>query len=186
MTGVQTCALPICAPVGGRAACLAGSCSEATLAQIARAEGAMPVLRLDTDGLICGAQEVQRALAWASQHLEQGPVLLASSATPDQVAAVQARHGRSESGNAIEQAMAGIAAGLLDRGVRRLIVAGGETAGAVVDRLAIPAFLVGPEIAPGVPVLRAIGATPGEMLLTLKSGNFGGPDFFVDALRLMP
>jgi 3-dehydrotetronate 4-kinase len=174
------------APVGGRAACLAGSCSQATLAQIERAERAMPVLRLDTDGLICGVQEVQRALAWAGQHLEQGPVLLASSATPDQVAAVQARHGRSESGHAIEQAMARIAAGLLDRGVRRLVVAGGETAGAVVDRLAIPAFLVGPEIAPGVPVLRAIGAKSDEMLLTLKSGNFGAPDFFMDALRLMP
>jgi 3-dehydrotetronate 4-kinase len=181
-----TAAAAIGAPVGGRAACLAGSCSQATLAQIARAEGEMPVLRLDADGLICRAQEVRRAIAWASQHLEQGPVLLACSATPDQVAAVQARHGRSESGHAIEQAMAGIATGLLDRGVRRLIVAGGETAGAVVDRLAIPAFLVGPEIAPGVPVLRAIGATPGEMLLTLKSGNFGGPDFFMDALRLMP
>jgi len=174
------------APVGGRAACLSGSCSQVTLAQIECAERTMPVLRLDTDGLICGAQEVQRALAWADQLLEQGPVLLASSAAPDQVATVQARHGRSESGHAIEQAMARIAAGLLDRGVRRLIVAGGETAGAVVDRLDIPAFLVGPEIAPGVPVLRAIGAKPGEMLLTLKSGNFGGPDFFMDALRLMP
>jgi uncharacterized protein YgbK (DUF1537 family) len=181
-----TAAAAATAPIGGRAACLAGSCSQATLAQIERAERTMPVLKLDSDGLICGAQEVQRALAWADQHLEQGPVLLASSAAPDQVATVQARHGRSESGHAIEQAMARIAAGLLDRGVRRLIVAGGETAGAVVDRLAIPAFLVGPEIAPGVPVLRAIGAKPGEMLLTLKSGNFGVPDFFIDALRLMP
>jgi 3-dehydrotetronate 4-kinase len=186
VTAAPAATAAIGAPGGGRAACLAGSCSQATLEQVKRAERAMPVLRLDTDGLICGAQEVQRALAWASQHLERGPVLLASSATPDQVAAVQARHGRSESGHAIEQAMARIAAGLLDRGVRRLIVAGGETAGAVVDRLAIPAFLVGSEIAPGVPVLHAIGANSGEMLLTLKSGNFGGPDFFMDALRLMP
>jgi 3-dehydrotetronate 4-kinase len=186
VTAAAAATAAIGAPVGGRAACLAGSCSQATLAQIERAERTMPVLRLDTDALICGAQEVQRALAWADQHLEQGPVLIASSAAPDQVATVQARHGRSESGHAIEEAIARIAAGLLDRGVRRLVVAGGETAGAVVDRLAIPAFLVGPEIAPGVPVLRAIDAKPGEMLLALKSGNFGGPDFFVDALRLMP
>jgi 3-dehydrotetronate 4-kinase len=186
VTAAAAATAAIGAPVGGRAACLAGSCSQATLAQIARAGRTMPVLRLDTDPLICGAQEVQRALAWADQHLAQGPVLLASSAAPDQVATVQARHGRSESGHAIEEAIARIAAGLLDRGVRRLVVAGGETAGAVVDRLAIPAFLVGPEIAPGVPVLRAIDAKPGEMLLALKSGNFGGPDFFVDALRLMP
>ena len=173
------------APVGGRTACLAGSCSQATLAQIERAERAMPVLRLDPDGLVCGPQEVQRALAWASEHLDQGPILLASSAAPDRVAAVQARHGRAAAGHAIEQAMATIAAGLLDRGARRLVIAGGETAGAVVDRLAIPAFLVGPEIAAGVPVLRTIGAKPNEMVLALKSGNFGGPDFFMDALRLM-
>jgi 3-dehydrotetronate 4-kinase len=173
------------APVGGRAACLAGSCSQATLTQIERAEQAMPVLRLDPDGLVDGPQEVQRALAWASERLDRGPILLASSTVPDRVAAVQARHGRAETGHAIEQAMATIASGLLDRGARRLVIAGGETAGAVVDRLAIPAFLVGPEIAAGVPVLRTIGAKPAEMVLALKSGNFGGPDFFMDALRLM-
>jgi len=173
------------APVGGRVACLAGSCSQATLTQIERAERAMPVLRLDPDGLVDRPQEVQRALAWAGEHLDRGPILLASSAAPDRVAAVQARHGRAETGHAIEQAMATIASGLLDRGARRLVIAGGETAGAVVDRLAIPAFLVGPEIAAGVPVLRTIGAKPAEMVLVLKSGNFGGPDFFMDALRLM-
>jgi 3-dehydrotetronate 4-kinase len=173
------------APVGGRAACLAGSCSQATLTQIERAEQAMPVLRLDPDGLVGGPQEVERALAWARERLDRGPILLASSAAPDRVAAVQARHGRAETGHAIEQAMATIASGLLDRGARRLVIAGGETAGAVVDRLAIPAFLVGPEIAAGVPVLRTIGAKPAEMVLALKSGNFGGPDFFMDALRLM-
>ena len=70
-------------------------------------------------------------------------------------------------------------------GVRRLVVAGGETSGAVVDRLKIPAFLVGAEIAAGVPVLRAVGASDGNMLLALKSGNFGGPEFFSDALALM-
>ena len=70
-------------------------------------------------------------------------------------------------------------------GVRRLVVAGGETSGAVVDRLRIPGFLVGAEIAAGVPVLRAVGADKGEMLLALKSGNFGGPEFFSDALKLM-
>ena len=70
-------------------------------------------------------------------------------------------------------------------GVRRLVVAGGETSGAVVDRLGIPGFLVGAEIAAGVPVLRAVGAAKGEMLLALKSGNFGGTEFFSDALKLM-
>ncbi len=173
------------APVGGPAACLAGSCSQATLRQIAAAESAMPVLHLDPDQVVAGEDEARRALAWARDRLNDGPVLIASSSTPAEVAALQARHGRDSAGHAIEQAMADIAEGLVQSGVRRLVVAGGETSGAVVDRLGIPGFLVGAEIAAGVPVLRAVGARDGAMLLALKSGNFGGPEFFSDALKLM-
>ncbi|MGY3474632.1 3-oxo-tetronate kinase [Bradyrhizobium ottawaense] len=170
--------------VGGPAACLAGSCSQATLQQIANAERVMPVLHLDPDRIITGGDEARRALDWARPRLAEGPVLIASSATPDQVAALQARHGRDAAGHAIEQTMADIAESLVKSGVRRLIVAGGETSGAVVDRLKIPGFLVGVEIAAGVPVLHAVGAQA-DMLLALKSGNFGGAEFFSDALRLM-
>ena len=172
-------------PVGGAAACLAGSCSQATLGQIAEAEARMPVLRLDPEALVAGPDEASRAVGWAVPKLAGGPVLIASSGTPEQVAVVQQRHGREAAGHAIEQAMAGIAERLVAAGVRRLVVAGGETSGAVVDRLAIPGFLVGAEIAPGVPVLRAVAARQGEMLLALKSGNFGGSAFFSDALCLM-
>ncbi|WP_441228623.1 3-oxo-tetronate kinase [Tardiphaga sp. 20_F10_N6_6] len=172
-------------PVGGAAACLAGSCSQATLQQIARAELVMPVLHLDPEQVIAGGAEVQRALGWAKERLGKGPVLIASSSTPDQVTALQKRHGRDPAGHAIEQAMADLAEGLVRAGVQRLVVAGGETSGAVVDRLAIPGFLVGAEIAAGVPVLRAVGAAERQMLLALKSGNFGGPAFFEDALSLM-
>jgi uncharacterized protein YgbK (DUF1537 family) len=173
------------APVGGPAACLAGSCSQATLQQIANAEKTMPVLHLDPDRVVAGKEEARRALAWASERIGQGPVLIASSSTPDEVVALQSRHGRDAAGHAIEQAMADLAEGLVATGVRRLVVAGGETSGAVVDRLKIPGFLVGAEIAAGVPVLRAVGTDSGEMLLALKSGNFGGPEFFSHALRLM-
>lgn len=173
------------AAVGGSAACLAGSCSQATLRQIANAERVMPVLHLDPDRILTGANEVQHALDWARPRLAEGPVLIASSSTPDQVAALQARHGRDAAGHGIEQAMAEIAEDLVRSGVRRLVVAGGETSGAVVDRLSIPGFLVGAEIAAGVPVLRAVAAKAGDMLLALKSGNFGGPEFFSDALGLM-
>ena len=172
------------AAVGGAAACLAGSCSQATLRQIASAEKVMPVLHLDPDRILTGGGEAQRALDWARPRLAEGPVLIASSSTPDQVAALQARHGRDAAGHAIEQTMADIAQGLVKSGVRRLVVAGGETSGAVVDRLKIPGFLVGVEIAAGVPVLRAVGVE-GDMLLALKSGNFGGAEFFSDALGLM-
>ena len=170
-------------PVGGPAACLAGSCSQATLQQIANAEKIMPVLHLDPERVVAGREEAGRALAWAAERISNGPVLIASSSTPDEVAALQLRHGRNATGHAIEQAMADIAEGLVQSGVRRLVVAGGETSGAVVDRLGIPGFLVGVEIAAGVPVLRTVGAASGEMSLALKSGNFGGPEFFSDALQ---
>lgn len=173
------------AAVGGPAACLAGSCSQATLQQIANAEKVMPVLHLDPERVVTGKDEAQRALAWAKDRIGDGPILIASSVTPDEVAALQSRHGRDAAGHAIEQAMADIAEGLVRAGVRRLVVAGGETSGAVVDRLRIPGFLVGAEIAAGVPVLRAVGINSGDMLLALKSGNFGGPEFFSDALALM-
>jgi uncharacterized protein YgbK (DUF1537 family) len=143
------------------------------------------VLHLNPEQAVQGKDEVRRALAWARERLEKSPILIASSATPEHVAALQARHGRDAAGHAIEQAMADIAEGLVQAGVRRLVVAGGETSGAVVDRLQIPGFLVGEEIAAGVPMLRAVGARHGAMLLALKSGNFGGPEFFSDALRLM-
>jgi len=173
------------AAIGGPAACLAGSCSQATLQQIANAEKSMPVLHLDPDRVVTGTDEARRAMAWAVERLGSGPILIASSSTPDEVAALQSRHGRNAAGHAVEQAMADIAEGLVKAGVRRLVVAGGETSGAVVDRLRIPGFLVGAEIAAGVPVLRAVGARSGDMLLALKSGNFGGPEFFSDALKLM-
>jgi 3-dehydrotetronate 4-kinase len=155
------------------------------LQQIANAESEMPVLHLDPEQIVAGKAEAQRALGWAKERLGDTPFLIASSSNPDQVAALQSRHGRDAAGHAIEQAMADIAEGLVQSGVRRLVVAGGETSGAVVDRLRIPGFLVGAEIAAGVPVLRAVGAKEGEMLLALKSGNFGGPQFFSDALKLM-
>jgi uncharacterized protein YgbK (DUF1537 family) len=172
-------------PVGGLAAIVAGSCSKATLEQLAAIEAALPVRRLDPERLLSGPEEVADAIAWAADRLHQGPVAIAASAPPDVVARVQARHGREAAGHAVEAATSTIAAELVRLGVRRLIVAGGETSGAAVDRLGIPAFLVGPEIAPGVPVLRSVGNPQGEMLMALKSGNFGGRDFFQNALKIM-
>ncbi|WP_336488055.1 3-oxo-tetronate kinase [Methylobacterium nigriterrae] len=171
------------AGVGGHTACLAGSCSQATLGQIEAAEAVMPVLRLDPERILSDRTAIGAAIEWAAARLGDGPVLLATSGTPEAVRALQARHGGAEAGHAIEAANAAIAAGLVARGVRRLVVAGGETSGAVVDHLGLRAFLVGPEIAAGVPVLRTAGSEP--MLLALKSGNFGGRDFFARALDLM-
>jgi uncharacterized protein YgbK (DUF1537 family) len=172
-------------PVGGHAACLAGSCSQATLGQVAAAEAHMPVLRLDAGRLLSEPDAVvAEVLAFAQERLASGPVLIASSAEPEAVRALQAEHGSGTAGHAVEAALSAIAEGLVAAGVRRLVIAGGETSGACVDRLGLRAFLVGPEIAPGVPVLRTAGR-PEPMLLALKSGNFGGPDFFARALDMM-
>lgn len=170
------------AAAGGRSAVIAGSCSARTLEQIEAAERQMPVLRLDPLRIVAGEGAVEEALDFARQRLGTGPVLIASSGSPASVAALQNQHGRHEAGQAIENALAQIAIGLVDAGVRRLVVAGGETSGAVVDRLAIGAFEVGDELAPGVPMLRTIGHPGGELMMALKSGNFGGMNFFADAL----
>jgi uncharacterized protein YgbK (DUF1537 family) len=145
----------------------------------------MPVLRLDSEKLIAGSDEIAAALAWAGERISAGPIAIAASASPETVSRLQSQYGREASGHAIEAATSTIAAELVARGVRRLVVAGGETSGAVVDRLAIPAFLIGPEIAAGVPVLRTVGSAQGDMLMALKSGNFGGKDFFATALTMM-
>ena len=170
--------------VGGSAAILAGSCSQATLEQIKTVEREIPVLRLSSEALIEGAGETERALNWAKERIASGPIVIASSEEPEHVAALQARYGRDKSGHAIESALAEIASGLVVSGVRRLVVAGGETSGAAVDRLGVAAFRLGPEIAPGVPLMRTVGRTGGELQMALKSGNFGGRDFFTRALAM--
>ncbi|MBY2988959.1 3-oxo-tetronate kinase [Rhizobium leguminosarum] len=172
-------------PVGGLSAIVAGSCSKATLRQLDIAERSMPVLRLNPERLLAGPDEIAAAITWAGDRISAGPVVIAASAAPETVSRLQSLHGREASGHAIETATSIITAELVERGVRRLVVAGGETSGAAVDRLAIPAFLIGPEIAPGVPVLRTVGNAQGDMLLALKSGNFGGEDFFTAALAMM-
>ncbi|WP_454684981.1 3-oxo-tetronate kinase [Ancylobacter moscoviensis] len=169
-------------PVGGRAAAIAGSCSARTLEQIAVAEKRMPVLRLDPECIVAGSGAVDEALAFARRHLEAGPVLIAASASSEAVAALQQKYGRMETGHAIERVLATIALGLVNEGVRRLVVAGGETSGAVVDMLGIRSFEVGEELAPGVPMLRTFGQPGGDLAMALKSGNFGGPDFLPEAL----
>jgi 3-dehydrotetronate 4-kinase len=165
--------------IGGHAAVLAGSCSAATLDQIARFREHGPVLEIDPIALGEGADEAGRALAWAGERLGEAPILIASSAPSEQVVNVQKRLGRERAGALIEDAMAKIARGLVERGVRRLVVAGGETSGAVVEALGVKALRIGAPIDPGVPWTASLGEP--KLLLALKSGNFGAPDFFTKA-----
>jgi uncharacterized protein YgbK (DUF1537 family) len=144
-----------------------------------------PTLELDALSTPDAAALVAQALEWAEGKLGDRPVVIAASAPPDQVAALQARLGREAAGALVEDAMAGIAAGLVARGVRRLVVAGGETSGAVVSRLGVRRLRIGAEIDPGVPWTYAEG-DGAPLLLALKSGNFGGRDFFMQAFERLP
>ncbi|MCW5735776.1 MAG: four-carbon acid sugar kinase family protein [Enhydrobacter sp.] len=167
--------------VSGAAAVLAGSCSAATLGQIANFKGAH--LALDTDAICRGEPVGEKALAWARDKLGNGPILLSASDRPEAVKALQARYGIEKSSHAIESTMATLAKGLVAAGVSRLVVAGGETSGAVVGALDVTALRIGPEIDPGVPWTASVGAKP--LLLALKSGNFGAPDFFTKAFETL-
>ena len=166
--------------VEGHAAIIAGSCSRATLGQIAFAREHLPVLELDPLGHPHADTLCAEALAWSEGKLGARPVVIAASAPPDKVAALQERLGREAAGALVEQALAGIADGLIARSVRKLVVAGGETAGAVVSRIAVRSLRIGREIDPGVPWTYAEGGTK-PLLLALKSGNFGARDFFLKA-----
>jgi uncharacterized protein YgbK (DUF1537 family) len=139
---------------------------------------------LDPIALTDGGDDVARALAFAEKHFGAGPVLISSSAPPEEVASVQERLGRARAGAAVEEAMAAIAQGLVAQGVRRLVVAGGETAGAVVGALGVKGLRIGPPIDPGVPWTTSLGDPP--LALALKSGNFGAPDFFIKAFACAP
>lgn len=168
--------------VDGHGVVLAGSASRATNGQVAHwIAQKRPALRIDPLRLARGEPVVDEALAFAADHAE--PVLIYATATPDQVKAVQAELGVERAGHLVEAALAGIAAALKASGTRRFVVAGGETSGAVVQSLAVQALRIGMQIAPGVPATVTLDAAP--LALALKSGNFGGENFFDEALRAL-
>ena len=167
----------------GLQAVVSGSCSLATNAQVAhfKASG-RPAMAIDPASLMNGQSDVvvQQVLAWAAPLLQDGPVLVYSTAEPDAVKAVQAQLGVAEAGALVEHALASVARGLVSLGVRQLVVAGGETSGACVQALGIAQLQIGPQIDPGVPWCHAPSSN-GGVHITLKSGNFGTEDFFSKA-----
>ena len=173
---------------GGHRAVVSGSCSAATNAQVAAfiAAGGQ-AFALDPLQLAAASDAVvQQALAWARSLLGAAPVLVYATAAPDAVRAVQQQLGAERAGVLVEQALSRIAVGLVDAGVGQLVVAGGETSGACVQTLGITQLRIGPQIDPGVPWCHA--ATPRRregLHLALKSGNFGGSDFFSRAFELL-
>jgi uncharacterized protein YgbK (DUF1537 family) len=169
--------------VAGFSAILSGSCSHATQLQVAWMETRAPTLRLDPLALASDTASVDMAIEWARARMSEGPILISATASEGDVKTIQAKLG-ARAGQFIEQGMARIARGLVGAGVRRLIVAGGETSGAVVAALGITRLRIGPVIDPGV----HWGLSEGEprLALALKSGNFGSEDFFEKAWGLLP
>jgi uncharacterized protein YgbK (DUF1537 family) len=168
--------------VEGLSAVLAGSASKATNAQVAAWGETRPAFRIDPLAAARGEAVVEQALAFAQTYLDKAePVLIYATATPDEVKAVQRELGVDRAGHLVESTLASIARGLHERGVRKFVVAGGETSGAVVQALNVRTLRIGAQIDPGVPATATTGAQP--LALALKSGNFGTTDFFEKALR---
>jgi uncharacterized protein YgbK (DUF1537 family) len=172
--------------VPGDAVVLAGSASKATNGQVAEWRATRPAFRIDPLALARGERVVDDALAFHERHARESepqPVLIYATATPDEVKAVQDELGVAASGQLVEEALAAIARRLKERGVRKFVVAGGETSGAVVQALGVEMLRIGATIDPGVPVTVSLGEPP--LALALKSGNFGSTDFFAKALRFI-
>ncbi|HVG49558.1 MAG TPA: nucleotide-binding domain containing protein, partial [Rubellimicrobium sp.] len=166
---------------GGPAIVLSGSCSAMTNRQVAAyVSGGSPAFRLDP--LALAEEGPAPALQWlAGQDLGATPIVYAT-AEPTSVRAAQDKLGAERAGLLVEDALAACAVAARDAGVRRLVVAGGETSGAVAKALGIERLNIGAEIAPGVPWCFAI-SNGHDVAITLKSGNFGQETFFADALK---
>lgn len=168
----------------GLRAVISGSCSVATQKQVAVMRAQAPSFQIDVLQLEVGIDVVGAALTWAAQHLADGPLLVYATASPSTVRTAQNLLGAARAGTLVEDALAAIAVGLVQLGVGQLIVAGGETSGAVVKALGVSGLRIGPEIDPGVPWTTALGNSSSDLpalALALKSGNFGSDDFFLKA-----
>ncbi len=169
--------------VEGEALILSGSCSTATVEQVAVFKAEHPSFKLDPLALHRGSQTFDQVMQWFEAHRHQGPLMIYATDHPEAIRRCQEELGIEPAGTLVEQMFAKIARAAATLGVTQFIVAGGETSGAVVQALGIKALRIGPPIAPGVPVTQALGDKP--LLLALKSGNFGDRDFFAKALAMM-
>ncbi|MCI6887551.1 MAG: four-carbon acid sugar kinase family protein [Lachnospiraceae bacterium] len=160
---------------------LAGSCSEMTRRQIAYAQSHDVIsLQIQPLALLSGEQTPDEL--WAFLEANRGKqILLYSSDTPDNVRKIQ-ESGREKIAELLEQTTAALARRAVETGYTRIIVAGGETSGAVTKALGFDSYIIGESVAPGVPVM--IPRSSRQVRLVLKSGNFGQEDFFIRALHL--
>ncbi len=169
-------------PADGRAAVIAGSCAARTQEQVAAFAQDHPVHAIDLLSEAGPDSLVAAALDWAASRLAAGPVGFTSAPDDQRVAAAQAAFGPIAAARRAEAVLGGIAAGLVRLGVRRLMVAGGETSGAAVAALGARRLQIAPYVAPGIGLCRA---TESGVTLCLKSGKLGEVDMFARVLRQM-
>lgn len=176
-------------PASGHALILSGSCSRATLAQVANFLERYPDSGFALDPLSLAKDDKQwkQALAFSLENLSRNaPTLIYASAEPTKVDIAQKTLGRERAGALVEEALSQLAIILVDKGVGRLIVAGGETSGAVTSALGITALHIGEQIDPGVPWTQTqLGNNDAPLSLALKSGNFGEVNFFTKAFEVL-
>ncbi|MEM9418004.1 MAG: 3-oxo-tetronate kinase [Planctomycetota bacterium] len=178
---------PYVPDAAGRALVLSGSCSRATQGQVKWAEGRLPMWPVDIPALLEDpAGYLDQVCAWIEQQDASQPAVVASTASPEKVSALQAQHGTDAVASAVETLMGRIAVAAVERcNVRRILVAGGETSGAVAAALNVDAVQIGPEIATGVSWTQTLGQSP-AVALAFKSGNFGQEDIFTTAWEKLP
>ncbi|MBT8155123.1 four-carbon acid sugar kinase family protein [Epibacterium ulvae] len=164
--------------IKGHGVVFSGSCSRATREQVERFGAIAPSYQIDADRAVADGYAIDEIVDWVLA--QDVPPLIYSSANPETVRAAQERHGSGQAADAIEGLFARLAPALVAKGVRRVVVAGGETSGAVVTGLGADILTIGPRAAAGVPLVTSNGTA-----LALKSGNFGEPDFFAKTLTLM-
>lgn len=184
----QAAALPA---AKGWQAVVSGSCSQATNAQVSvwKTSG-RPHKALNLTEILGSDEqrqtEVQNVLSWAIPLLSNGAVLIYSTADAASVKTTQSALGSDATGTRVEQALSAIAKGLVELGVYQLVVAGGETSGACVQALGVEQMQIGPQIDTGVPWCYGFSNSTGANIhITLKSGNFGGTDFFAKAFEML-
>ena len=163
----------------GKTLILAGSCSTATREQVRIAQKNIPSFQLDPFKVHSGELTLETLLEWVERQTEN-TILIYSSAEPKAVKKVQSTLGKNNIAQQLEDLLAAVA---VHSKFKNIVVAGGETSGAVVEAFGLSTFLVGPSVCPGVPLVQAVDQ--GKLTLALKSGNFGSPNFFEEANTLI-
>lgn len=184
---LSACASTTCLPTAkGRKLILAGSCSPATQSQVKWMQARCEICTVDVAALMNDpTAELDRVIAWAAATGANETLLVTSTSNPETVSSLQQQYGIERVANQIEKLLACVACVFVSKlGFRQLVLAGGETSGAIVRELGIKKLRIGPEICPGVPWTETVGVEP-VLALALKSGNFGGEDFFATALEML-